>query len=71
MNEQIKTLAKAAGHDPINKAAMKALGFDLELFAELLIKECAGVAYASCDQGDIAAQSILYEFNIDNARQQK
>ena len=40
MNERIETLAKAAGYDMINKAAMRALGFDVEKFAELLIKEC-------------------------------
>ena len=47
------------------------VGFNTNKFAELIITECASVAYKSCDQGDIAAQSILYEFNIDNARQQK
>ena len=40
MNERIETLAKAAGYDMINKAAMRALGFDVEKFAELIVKEC-------------------------------
>ena len=40
MNERIETLAKAAGYDMINKAAMKALGFDVEKFAELIVREC-------------------------------
>ena len=40
MNERIETLAKAAGYDMINKAAMRALGFDVEKFAELLIQQC-------------------------------
>ena len=44
---------------------------NLQKFAELIIIECASIAYKSCDQGDMAAQSILYEFNIDNAQQQK
>jgi len=39
MNERIETLAKAAGYDMINKAAMRALGFDVEKFAELIIRE--------------------------------
>ena len=43
MNEQIETLAKAAGYDMINKAAMRALGFDVEKFAELIVKECVQV----------------------------
>jgi hypothetical protein len=41
MNERIETLAKAAGYDMINKAAMRALGFDVEKFAELIVQECA------------------------------
>ena len=39
MNERIETLAKAAGYDMINKAAMRALGFDVEKFAELIVRE--------------------------------
>ena len=44
MNEQIETLAKVAGYDMINKAAMRALGFDVEKFAELIIRECMSIA---------------------------
>ena len=40
MNKRIETLAKAAGYDMINKAAMRALGFDVEKFAELIVREC-------------------------------
>jgi len=43
MNERIETLAKVAGYDMINKAAMRALGFDVEKFAELIVRECADV----------------------------
>ena len=39
MNQRIETLAKAAGYDMINKAAMRALGFDVEKFAELIVEE--------------------------------
>jgi len=39
MNERIKTLAKVAGYDEINKAAMKLTGFDPEKFAELIVRE--------------------------------
>jgi hypothetical protein len=46
MNERIETLAKAAGYDMINKAAMRALGFDVEKFAELIVEECINeIAY--------------------------
>ena len=47
MNERIETLAKAAGYDMINKAAMRALGFDVEKFAELIVRECARIARAT------------------------
>ena len=40
MNERIKTLAKVAGYDEINKAAMKLTGFDPEKFALLIVREC-------------------------------
>ena len=55
MNERIETLAKAAGYDMINKAAMRALGFDVEKFAELIVGEC---------------MSNLYLHGYDDARQQ-
>jgi hypothetical protein len=45
MNERIETLAKAAGYDMINKAAMRALGFDVEKFAELIVRECMSNLY--------------------------
>jgi hypothetical protein len=44
MNERIKTLAKAAGYDTITESYMKALGFNPEKFAELIVKECMQVA---------------------------
>ena len=47
MNERIETLAKAAGYDMINKAAMRALGFDVEKFAELIVRECAELSVNS------------------------
>ena len=78
MNERIKELYGKASEYACNQLGYpnQHVGKTLadvanEKFAELLIIECASVAYKSCDQGDIAAQSILYEFNIDNARQQK
>ena len=41
MNKQIEALAKVVGYNEITKAAMRALGFDIEKFAELIILECA------------------------------
>ena len=52
MNEQIETLGKAAGYDMINKAAMRALGFDVEKFAQLIVRECAQVSEDDISDGD-------------------
>jgi hypothetical protein len=77
MNERIKELAEQAGmtDDKFGMFFAKDKhdedGVDLAKFAELIAEECAGIAYRSSDSGDIAAMSILYEFNIDNARFQK
>jgi hypothetical protein len=55
MNERIETLAKVAGYDMINKAAMRALGFDVEKFAELIVRECVRVPYAMWDKAELNA----------------
>lgn len=62
MNERIETLAKAAGYDMINKAAMRALGFDVEKFAELIVRECVKVAHPKLtDVGEWAAGMRLVQ----------
>ena len=55
MNERIETLAKVAGYDMINKAAMRALGFDVEKFAELIVRECIRVPYDMWDKAELNA----------------
>ena len=40
-------------------------------FAELTATECASIVYKTCEDGDAGAMAILYEFNIDNARNLK
>ena len=43
-----------------------------EKFAELIIEECANICYKSnLADSDAHAQNLLYEFNIDDARNQK
>jgi len=44
---------------------------DLDRFAKIVAEECAAIAYLTSDDGDIAAQSILFEFDVDGARSQK
>ena len=43
----------------------------LQAFAELIAEDCASIAYRATEDGDLAAQSILYEYNIDDAWDQK
>ena len=66
MNERIETLAKAAGYDMINKAAMRALGFDVEKFAELIVAECISLAKI-CECIDGSRDVDPYTQGINNA----
>jgi hypothetical protein len=62
MNERIETLAKVAGYDMINKAAMRSLGFDVEKFAELIVRECLNIA-ANADMTELEGpdpEDVLY-----------
>ena len=46
--------------------------YDYKKFAELIVEECASICYKSnLADSDAHAQNLLYEFNIDNARNQK
>jgi hypothetical protein len=64
MNERIETLAKAAGYDMINKAAMRALGFDVEKFAELIVRECIDIADEYDGVGSILLSRIEKHFGV-------
>jgi len=65
MNERIETLAKAAGYDMINKAAMRSLGFDVEKFAELIVKECADIGQRYADGNYEVPNQILEYFGME------
>lgn len=44
----------------------------LEKFAELIVEECASICYKSnLEDSDAHAQNLLFEFNIDNCREDK
>lgn len=42
-----------------------------ERFVELLLERCASLVYNSVVDGDIAAMSIIYEFDLCGARSDK
>lgn len=82
MNERIKELAMLADIrsmlilerlktvDALTDAEQNEL-LSFEKFAELIVQECASIVYRTCQDGDVGAQAILCEFDIDNARSQK
>ena len=68
MNERIKELAEQCWEERKYGPAW----FNQEKFAELIIEECASICYNShIEYGDVHAQNILYEFNINNCRNDK
>jgi hypothetical protein len=45
---------------------------DIDGLIELIVSECASICYNSkLEDGDLHAQNLLYEFNIDDARNEK
>ena len=73
MNERIKELIDQATEEIANPFDPWQYDkfFNQEKFAELIIHKCASIVYQTCQDGDIGAQAILYEFDIDNTRSQK
>ena len=66
MNERIKTLAKAAGYDTITESYMKALGFNPEKFAELIVRECIEVSINNgCGDFVDIEQKLFEHFGVD------
>lgn len=68
MNEKIRQLMDECGTyiDPHNIEVTRK---EIEFLCEQVVRECAEIV--SGDGGDIYASSILYEFNIDNCRNDK
>lgn len=72
MNKKIRDFAEKifdVGH--IEKHADEIFSQHLTAFAELIAEDCASIAYRATEDGDQAAQGILYEYNIDDAWNQK
>ena len=75
MNERIKELLKQAGgigHDDDGNELTPALvGTSLEKFAELIVRECAGIAYEYdipnlTGSGDFIGNRIMAHFGVDS-----
>jgi hypothetical protein len=74
MNEQIKKLANQAGFigDSMYPIFGTCQETALNNFAELIIEQCAALCWNSgFSDGDVHAQNLLYEFNINNCRSYK
>ena len=69
MNERIRELHNKVFAESMN---MRWNIEDAEKFAELIVRECASICYnSSLLDADAQAQNLLYEFNIDDCRNQK
>ena len=73
MNERIKELAAQAGLESVDFPYDEfGMSYEQLKFAKLIVEECASICYKSdLADSDIHALNLLYEFNIDNARNQK
>ena len=60
MNERIKELAEQAGFPEWSE---KTIGFELEKFAELIVKECANFLKDTLDD-DFAADQLEEHFGL-------
>ena len=60
MNERIKELAEQAGFPEWSE---KTIGFELEKFAELIVKECANFLKDTLDD-DFAADQLEEHFGV-------
>lgn len=56
-NDRMQILAKAAGHDDIVDAYMQSLGFNMKLFAELIISECVEQCKQVAKESDMKSES--------------
>ena len=71
MNERIKELAVQAGAGEWGDSVIAAT-MDIEKFAELIVIECASICYNSgLKDSDAHAMNLMFDFNIDNCRNDK
>ena len=71
MNERIKELAVQAGAGEWGDSVIAAT-MDIEKFAELIVIECASICYNSgLEDSDAHAMNLMFDFNIDNCRNDK
>ena len=64
MNERIKELMKEANKDiPLGKPFWPALEEFSEKFAELIVRDCADIAYSRCDTE--SGDDILKKFGVE------
>ena len=72
MNKKIRDFAeKIFDVRHIEKHADANFVQHLIAFAELIAEDCASIAYRATEDGDQAASGILYEYNINDAWDQK
>ena len=63
MNERIKKLAEQCNIEKYENGLLTEIGTDLEQFAELIVKECAGVVFNKV--GPKSALDVLEHFGVE------
>ena len=64
MNPKIKKIIDESGIPAIDESM-------LEKLVQETVTECASICYSADDDGDFYAMYLLYEFNVDNCRNDK
>lgn len=66
MNERIKELAEQCGFRSNPDIYDRNQSFDIEKFAELIVRECAGINYnSSFKDGEFHAREVLEHFGVE------
>ena len=64
MNERIKELAEQCGFRPQPSIYDRNQSFDIEKFAELIVRECDRYACSAWEHGPLLGRDLLIHFGI-------
>jgi hypothetical protein len=65
MNERIKELAEQCGFRPQPSIYDRNQSFDIEKFAELIVRECDRYAKSAWEHGPLLGRDLLIHFGIE------
>lgn len=65
MNERVKELAEQCGFRPQPSIYDRNQSFDIEKFAELIVRECDRYAKSAWEHGPLLGRDLLIHFGIE------